>query len=187
VRVIQVKVEPYNPDARAGLGTSLLMQGIFYQEIREGVDDHVQSSIFSLAAHHLKLASLLSSSSPNGAAESGSNAPNAMSRLAKVNYENSASHAASRAAILHNLALSLVALGDSASSVPILLRAAAMGREHPVSAKPYWNVPNDVLMAAEEKALLIGAMPKKSQEEKMIRRRIPFVPFLREDTTLEGR
>lgn len=160
------------------------MQGIFYQEIREGVDDHVQSSIFSLAAHHLKLASLLSSSSPNGAAESGSNAPNAMTRL---KYENSASHAASRAAILHNLALSHVALGDSASSVPILLRAAAMGREHPVSAKPYWNVPNDVLMAAEEKALLIGAMPKKSQEEKMIRRRIPFVPFLREDTTLEGR
>ncbi len=144
------------------------------------MDDNVQSSLFSLAAHHLKLASLLSSSSPNGVAESGSGAPNAMSRLAKVNDENAA-------AILHNLALSHVALGDSASSVPILLRAAAMGREHQVSAKPYWNVPNEVLVRAEEKALLIGAMPRKLQEDKGIRRRIPFVPFLREDTTLEGR
>ena len=167
------------------------MQGIFYQEIREGVDDNVQSSLFSLAAHHLKLASLLSSSPPNGTAESGSSAPNAMSRLAKVNDENSASHAAShaasRAAILHNLALSHVALGDSASSVPILLRAATMGREHPVSTKPYWNVPNDVLVAAEEKTLLVGTMPKSSQEEKRIMRRIPFVPFLLEDATFEGR
>jgi hypothetical protein len=163
------------------------MQGIFYQEIREGVDDNVQSYLFLLAAHHHKLASLLSSSSPNGTAESGSGAPNAMSRLAKVNDKHSASHAAFRAAILHNLALSHVALGDSASSVPILLRAAAMGREHPVSMKPYWNVPNDVLVAAEEKALLIGAMPKSSLGEKRTMRRFPVVPFLLEDATLLGR
>lgn len=182
MRIIQSKVEPYNPDVKAGLGTSLLIQGIFYQEIREGVDDNVQSTLFSLAAHHLKLASLLCSSTPKGAAESGSGAPNSMSRLAKVNDKNAASHAA----ILHNLALSYVALGDSASSVPILLRAAAMGRDDLFSTKPYWNVPNDVLQAAEEKALLIAAT-KRSRGTKRRSRRVPFVSFLREDDKIEGR
>jgi hypothetical protein len=53
--------------------------------------------------------------------------------------------------------------------------------------KPYWNVPNDVLVAAEEKALLIGAMPKSSLGEKRTMRRFPVVPFLLEDATLLGR
>jgi hypothetical protein len=183
--IIQIEVEPYNPDVRAGLGTSLLMQGIFYQEIREGVDDNVQNSLLSLASHHLKLASLLSTSSSSG--DDGSislGTDNAMSRLTNVNYENAASHAA----ILHNLGLSYVAMGDFANSVPILLRSAAMRREHTASAKPYWNVPNDVLQAAEEMALLIAAAPKKEIiEKKSKRRRIPFVSYLREDKSIEGR
>ena len=63
-----------------------------------------------------------------------------------------------------------------------------MRREHTASAKPYWNVPNDVLQAAEEMALLIAAAPKKEIiEKKSKRRRIPFVSYLREDKSIEGR
>ncbi len=92
------------------------------------------------------------------------------------------------AAILHNLALAYIALGDSNSSVPVLLRAAALRREtvhddyfdghisshsRIVIMRPYWNMPEEVLLATEEKALLMAAKTKPVKREK--KRRIPFL------------
>ncbi len=94
------------------------------------------------------------------------------------NDENAASHAA----ILHNLALAYLAVGDTDSSVPLLLRSAALYRDHSIETKPYWNAPSDVLQAAEEKAMLTAAKPKISEpNERKKKRRIPFLPFHRED------
>jgi len=94
------------------------------------------------------------------------------------------------AAILHNLALAYIALGDSNSSVPVLLRAAALRREityedllieghdhandgSVMIIRPYWNMPEEVLLATEEKALLMAAKTKTVKREK--KRRIPFL------------
>lgn len=89
---------------------------------------------------------------------------------------------AAHAAILHNLALAYIALGDSNSSTPLLLRAAAIHRQMDTSSneqniKLLWNLPNQVLQLVEERAWLLGAkkslMAGRKQKKK---RRIPFVP-----------
>lgn len=149
--------EPSNADVRAGLGTSLLIQGLFYQDAvgREGGEknDNVQTSLLSLAAHYLKMALSISDATE--------------------------SETTSHAAILHYLALAYTALGDDGSAVPILLRATtSCGREHFVTTKPYWNVPGDLLQIMEKNALVIGAaVPKKSHNKKSNKKRIPFLPF----------
>eukprot|EP00571_Detonula_confervacea_P015912 CAMPEP_0172302994 /NCGR_PEP_ID=MMETSP1058-20130122/4607_1 /TAXON_ID=83371 /ORGANISM="Detonula confervacea, Strain CCMP 353" /LENGTH=622 /DNA_ID=CAMNT_0013013669 /DNA_START=16 /DNA_END=1884 /DNA_ORIENTATION=- len=177
-------VEPYNPDVRAGLGTSLLIQGIFHHDNSDSTvkEAHDARSLLTLASYHLKVASSLCSSPLSKMVGNGGEdtAPTALSRLTRVDDENAASHAA----ILHNLALAHLTLGDTDSSVPILLRAAAICREHPIDIKPYWNAPNHVLQAAGERALLIAAKLKKSEPTKK-KRRIPFLPFFREDLNVE--
>lgn len=186
----QTSVEPYNANVRAGLGTSLLIHGIFNHENidnSEKVKEDVHRSL-TLAAYHLKMASSLWSSSTGSSSTSAvtdSTTDNAAHDIASITsqYQNDATHAA----ILHNLALAYLALGDKDSSVPILLRAAALCRGgHSINidnAKPYWNAPHDVLQAVEERALLIAAKHKKTEEETVNKRkrRIPFLPFRKED------
>jgi len=151
------RIETSNADVRAGLGTSLLIQGIYYEEIisHEGgeKDDNVKTSLLSLAAHYLTLALSIS--------------------------DATVSESTSHAAILHNLALAYTAQGDYGSAVPILLlRATSCGREHFATTKPYWNVPGDLLQKMEKKALVIGAaVPKKSHNKKSKKKRIPFLSF----------
>jgi len=98
--------------------------------------------------------------------------------LLNVNDE----YMATNAAILHNLALVHIALGDKENSIPILLQAAALRREFSIeTTKLYWNAPHEVLQMAEEKALLIAANTVKL--EKKTKRRIPF---LRADLEIKG-
>ncbi|KAL9185547.1 hypothetical protein ACHAXT_003324 [Thalassiosira profunda] len=147
-------VERYNLDVRAGLGTSLLIKGIFH--IDEGgsdaveANDDTQQRLLTLATYHLKVASTFSSKT----------------QQAEVAVKNRSS---THAAVLHNLALGYLALGDTKNSVPVLLRAAALRREQDSEEKPYWNAPSEILQLAEEKALLLGAkskVPAKPQEKK---------------------
>jgi len=170
------QVEPHNPDVRAGLGTSLLIQGIFENDGSDSAKI-VAQPLLSLASYHLKVASSLCASSHDAAVGNGNlgtpidTAP-ALSRLTtSEDDENSAS----QAAILHNLALAYLALGDTDGSIPFLLRAAAICREYPTDMKPYWNAPNSVLRAAEEKALLLAVKLKSSGPVEK-KRRIPFLP-----------
>ena len=105
--------------------------------------------------------------------------------VSKSDNDNDASHAA----ILHNLALAYLAVGDTDSSVLFLLRAAAIRREqHSRSSsntsssstndtKPYWNAPDDVLQAAEVEALLVAAKPNWSLRMKQKGKRTPFLPY----------
>lgn len=198
-------MEPRSSDVRAGLGTSLLIRGIFNS------DDDDGRHWLSLAAYHLKIASSLCSSAAEqrhsiydnsatvvegGGAASSSN----VDTISPISYRSTSSSsgsttnddinsnaASTHAAILHNLALANLALGeDVASAVPILLRAAALGRrahDYPsiMRTKPYWNAPHDVLYAVEERALLIAAKnERRSEEEEAMnrRRRVPFLPRL---------
>lgn len=186
-------VRPFDPDVRAGLGTCLLIQGIFHQDDKStktsnNAKSPVQSSLLSLATYHLKVASSLSSSPQSVLATttSGSGRADIISRygVTKSDDDNAASHAA----ILHNLALAYLAVGDTDSSVLFLLRAAAIRREqHSRSSstsssstndtKPYWNAPDDVLQAAEVEALLVAAKPNWSLPEKQKGKRTPFLPY----------
>ena len=85
-------------------------------------------------------------------------------------------HDVAHAAILHNLALAYIALGDSNSSTPLLLRAAAIQRQIRASTEVlYWNLPHAILEMVEEKAWLVGAKIRRGEKQKR-RRRIPFVP-----------
>lgn len=186
-------IEPHDADVRAGLGTALLIQGIFHH------DEEESRRSLSLATYHLKVASSLCSSSSRldkmdtGTNDSGMAPTSLSSRLTKVDDGNTASHAA----ILHNLALAYMAAGDMHNSVPLLLRSSAIRREHTIHAdtQPYWNVPNDVLMAVEERAVLIAASrsnkpelgsPNNMKKKRRRRSRIPFMPFFRDhDFTVE--
>ena len=185
-------IEPHDADVRAGLGTALLIQGIFHH------DEEESRRSLSLATYHLKVASSLCSSSSRldkmdtGTNDSGMAPTSLSSRLTKVDDGNAASHAA----ILHNLALAYMAAGDMHNSVPLLLRSSAIRREHTIHAdtQPYWNVPNDVLMAVEERAVLVAASRSNKPElgspnnmkKRRRRSRIPFMPFFRDhDFTVE--
>ena len=186
-------IEPHDADVRAGLGTALLIQGIFHH------DEEESRRSLSLATYHLKVASSLCSSSSRldkmdtGTNDSGMAPTSLSSRLTKVDDGNTASHAA----ILHNLALAYMAAGDMHNSVPLLLRSSAIRREHTIhtDTQPYWNVPNDVLMAVEERAVLVAASrsnkpelgsPNNMKKKRRRRSRIPFMPFFRDhDFTVE--
>lgn len=172
---------------RAGLGTSLLIQGIFHNESEgsgeeEGAGD-AQQSLLTLATYHLKVASsLFSTTTPHQSSTVETTGGNDDDVAAVSNRERANKAAvidetsASNAAILHNLALCYIAQGDNTNSVPILLKAAALRRESNVDTKMYWNAPNGVLQLAEEKALLLAGKKKKSsgQPEKVKKRRMPF-------------
>jgi len=81
---------------------------------------------------------------------------------------------ATLAAVLHNLAIAYIALGDNKNSIPILLRAAALRRKQSNDTKLYWNAPNEVLQLAEEKAMLIAAKTKKPEKAQKKEKRVPF-------------
>ena len=112
--------------------------------------------------------------------------PTAIPTRHKLHDANAVSHAA----ILHNLALAYLAVGDRKNAVPVLLQAAAIGRElTSLDTKPYWNVPNEILMAVEERALLFSARPNVKEDEEVeesneeekkrkMKRRMPFMPLL---------
>ena len=198
-------IDPTDLDVRAGLGTALLIQGIFGSSSRdshhddaddEQRDKSIESRIrsLSLAAYHLKVASSLCTTSSNNNdhhhhhgetdPDDDDMTPTAIPTRHKLHDVNAVSHAA----ILHNLALAYLAVGDRKNAVPVLLQAAAIGRElTSLDTKPYWNVPNEILMAMEERALLFSARPKEEDEEveesneeekKRKRRRMPFMPLL---------
>ena len=196
-------IDPTDLDVRAGLGTALLIQGIFGSSSRdshhddaddEQRDKSIESRIrsLSLAAYHLKVASSLCTTSSNvnnhhrGETDPDDDdmTPTAIPTRHKLHDVNAVSHAA----ILHNLALAYLAVGDRKNAVPVLLQAAAIGRElHSLDTKPYWNVPNEILMAMEERALLFSARPnikedeeveESNEEEKKRKRRMPFMPLL---------
>lgn len=167
------------------MGTSLLIQAIFHNEQHSDSDtdktdddDDTQHSLLTLATYHLKVASSLFSASQPVTVTSGeskTSSPAAISKKTRTSLNDETS--ASNAAILHNLALAYIALGDNTNSVPVLLRAAALRRElssssNSADGKMYWNAPHEVLQLAEEKALLLAAKTKKPEKEK--KRRIPF-------------
>lgn len=189
-------MDPYNLDVQAGLGTCLLLQGVFYNSIEASDskdEESAQMSLLTLATFHLKVASSLCSGSRGSADHAADTVelPNLPPSAALKNHNkkkgdpthlsagtesnSSMPNAAYNAVILHNLALAYIALGDTNSSVPVLLRAAALRRESSVdtNARPYWNVRDDVLLATEEKALLMGAKTKRGRIAK--KRRIPFL------------
>jgi len=198
--------DPYDVDTQAGLGTCLLLQAIF-GNLRDESD---QTSLLTLAKFHLKVASSLCSGSK--VPWNNDDNPDGQTRFPRFSgfhrrqranpshsnrseTESASSSRKSRshvygAAILHNLALAYIALGDSNSSVPVLLRAAALRREityedllieghdhandgSVMIIRPYWNMPEEVLLATEEKALLMAAKTKTVKREK--KRRIPFL------------
>lgn len=137
-------------------GTSLLIQGIFRNEKSEsGVNETDALNLLELASYHLKVASSLYSALYHAPAGAGDEI------------------AASTAAILHNLALTSIALGDNKNAVSILMRAATLRQGNYTDTKLYWNAPHEVLQAVEEKALLLAAKIKKPGKT-TTKKRIPF-------------
>lgn len=134
----------------------------------------MQSSLLSLATYHLKVAASLSSSPQSVGVGLGRDV--AIARHGTTKSEDE--HASYHAAILHNLALAYLAVGDSDSSVLFLLQAAAIRRDNSRGndTKPYWNAPDDVLKAAELKTLLVAAKPNWSLPTKQKGTRTPFLP-----------
>jgi hypothetical protein len=143
-------VDSHRAEVRAGLGTALLILGVIQGD----------ESLLKLAMFHLKAASSLCQ---------GGDVTNA--RL-QVVFQSDAS--AIEAAVLHNLALAYIALGDDISPVPLLLRSAALQREQSQTSNIlFWNAPGDVLLAVESQAMLMGV--KKSNTPKTRKLRFPFL------------
>jgi hypothetical protein len=140
-----------------------------------------QTSLLTLATFHLKLASSLCSHSYKQGTGTTKDLPasddvDISNSVPNMEHPNHVAHAA----ILHNLALAYIALGDSNSSTPLLLRAAAIHRQLLPSKQNelLWNLPNEVLQLVEEKAWLLGAKAAAGEKKKKPKkkRRIPFVP-----------
>lgn len=140
-------------------------------------DSNQQTTLLTLAAFHLKLASSLCVAHHKQFSDGEDLAKTVSSTAIESN------HNVAHAAILHNLALAYIALGDSNSSTPVLLRAAAIhrGMIEPSTEKNnniflLWNLPNNVLHVMEEKAWLLGVKSAAADVGKKKKRRIPFVP-----------
>jgi len=145
-------VDPDNANVRAGLGTSLLILGAMKED----------ASFLKLAVYHLKTASSLCQ---KGQVEE--DQPQAI-------FQSDPS--AMSAAILHNLALANIALGDDVSPVSLLLRSGAIRRED--SNRPanlFWNCHHDALLAIEEQAVLMGAKSTTRRQKKKTKSKIPFL------------
>lgn len=191
----QAHLDPYSLEAQAGLGTSVLAQGLLNANHTSDLDNYreAQVSLITLATFHLKLASSLCSGPHGGVGRvvdklhKSSVVPveSVSIETQEIGPDEQLRHS-TNAAILHNLALAYIALGDSSSSVPLLLRAAAIQRQvEPQRNAFYWNLPDKVLQLMEEKAWLLGAKSKRKNQKK--KRRIPFVPeTLTFDEMLDG-
>ena len=140
-------VDVDDANVRAGLGTSLLILGIMKED----------ESLLKLAMFHLKAALSLCQQSV-AEAQSQSVFRSDISAMS--------------AAILHNLSLANISLGDDVSSASLLLRAAAIRREVP-SHSLFWNCSHDALLTIEQQAVLMGA--KRTMRKKKIRSKIPFI------------
>jgi len=143
-------VDPDNANVRAGLGTSLLILGVMKED----------ESVVKLAMFHLKAASSLCQ---KGAVEA---QPQSI-------FQSDVS--AMSAAILHNLALASISLGDDVSSVALLLRAGAIRREDSAhSVNLFWNFSHEALLTIEQQAALMGAKRTRRQKKKT-KSKIPFL------------
>jgi len=143
-------LDPDNASVRAGLGTSLLILGVMKED----------ESVVKLAMFHLKAASSLCQ---KGAVEA---QPQSI-------FQSDAS--AMSAAILHNLALASISLGDDVSSVALLLRAGAIRREDSAhSVNLFWNCSHGALLTIEQQAALMGAKRTRRQKKKT-KSKIPFL------------
>mmetsp|Transcript_30228 Transcript_30228/g.60717 ORF Transcript_30228/g.60717 Transcript_30228/m.60717 type:complete len:563 (+) Transcript_30228:28-1716(+) len=143
-------LDPDNASVRAGLGTSLLILGVMKED----------ESVVKLAMFHLKAASSLCQ---KGAVEA---QPQSI-------FQSDAS--AMSAAILHNLALASISLGDDVSSVALLLRAGAIRREDSAhSVNLFWNCSHRALLTIEQQAALMGAKRTRRQKKKT-KSKIPFL------------
>ena len=168
-------IDPYNLEAQAGLGTSTLARGILYISNNSTASDE-QASLLKMATFHLKLASLLCSNEhkpvDTSFEELVASDDDVDIKSKNLNHPNLIAHAA----ILHNLALAYIAMGDSNSSTPLLLRAAAIHRQINTSEQnaQSWNLPHEVLHLLEEKAWLLGAK-SSAAGTKQKKRRIPFL------------
>ncbi|KAL7481819.1 hypothetical protein ACHAW6_007493 [Cyclotella cf. meneghiniana] len=162
-----VHLDPYNLDAHAGLGSSVLAQGLLNSYPSSAASQEAQVSLLKLATFHLKLASSLCSASRGRVGRVLNEllisdevpAEDAIIKGKEIERDKQLS-LLTHVSVLHNLALAYVALGDSNSSVTLLLRAAA--------------IQHNVLQLMEEKACLIGAKSERKKQKK--KRRIPFVP-----------
>ncbi len=145
-------VDPDNANVRAGLGTSLLILGVMKEDV----------SFLKLALFHLKAASSLCQNGP----------------LAHPQPIFQSESSAMSAAILHNLALASIALGDDVSPVSLLLRSEAIRRQMDSSnhrpANLFWNCHHDALLTIEQQAVLMGAKSTMRQEKKR-KSKIPFL------------
>eukprot|EP00970_Alexandrium_tamarense_P014708 scaffold4296_cov144-Alexandrium_tamarense.AAC.2 len=147
-------------------------------------EDEEQISLLKLATFHLKVASSLCTTSrgpilqprkkaeldtPSNTDVLSTTAPKEESsdqkNIATKGGKQLNQNAESNAAILHNLALAYIAMGETNSSVPALLRAASLRRQSdtPPTNNIYWNIPEDLLQQTEEKALLMGAKTKRGK------------------------
>ncbi|KAL3779029.1 hypothetical protein HJC23_011468 [Cyclotella cryptica] len=177
------RLYPYSLGAQAGLGTALLAQVLLnanYPSDSSSIETQV--SLLTLATFHLKSASSLCSA-PHGL---GGRVVDELHISSVVPVEGISIKTedigrgkelrhSTHAAVLHNLALAYIALGDSHSSVSLLLRAAAIQRQvEPQRNALYWNLPDKILLLMEEKARLLGAKSEGNKQNK--KRRIPFVP-----------
>jgi hypothetical protein len=178
----QAHLDPYNLEAHAGLGTSVLAQGLLNANHSSAANKEEQVSLLKLASFHLKLASSLCSASRGRVGRAVNEllisdevpAEDVVIKGKEIDRDKQLSPS-THVAILHNLALAYIALGDSNSSVTLLLRAAAIRREiQRQDDVAYWNLPDKVLQLMEEKAWLIGAKSERKKQKK--KRRIPFVP-----------
>ncbi len=103
---IKSYLERYDPNVRAGLGTSLLLEGIFRDE--DGDSDPKESLL--MARYHLRVASFLCSTAPRTTESASTEVAevgevNIFSGIPKKLLRVDDETAATNAAILHNLAL----------------------------------------------------------------------------------
>ena len=182
----QSVIEPLDAAIRAGLGTALLLQGIFYYDYEDsGEALTAQNALLKLALYHLKVANTMYS------AERKVQAPDAIEQSVQIGLSTSISGLStdgrsshSHSAALANLALAYIALGDNDSSVPVLLRSASIRRESNSADVLYWNAHQKLLTNAEEKAMLKAVKnPTKSkvQRKKNTRKQISFLRFSVDD------
>ena len=181
-------IEPLDAAIRAGLGTALLLQGIFYYDyVDPGGAVTAQEALLKLALYHLKVASTMYS-----AQRKVQEVPNAIEQSTQSGLSTSFSgqlegdgSSLAHSAALNNLALAYVALGDNDSSVPVLLRSASIRRETPAAGVLYWNAHSKLLTNAEEKAMLTAAKSPLKSEVRRTKNARKRIPFLRRDISVD--
>lgn len=180
-------IEPLDAAIRAGLGTALLLQGIFYYDyVDSGEAVTAQNALLKLALYHLKVASTMYSAQPDVQAPYAieqSTQSGLITSFTGQSNDDGSSHAHSSA--LNNLALAYIALGDNDNSVPVLLRSASIRRESNSADVLYWNAHHKLISNAETKAMLTAVKnPSKSKAQRTKNKRRQ-TSFLRRDISVD--